>query len=81
MERMSGVAFIVRQSLEAKRLIHRTRYRILFPNPAHPVNKITHWIFAADQEHRPILYGHAYFAFFTDGTKKEGYQLHREFNS
>jgi hypothetical protein len=63
----------------------RTRYRILFPRPAGSEgylpchDTITHWIFAADQKHKPIHYGHANFAFMKDGRKIEGYQKHKEF--
>jgi len=56
----------------------RIRFRILFPRPEDN-RKITHWVYAADQSHRPIMYGCAHFAFYEDGHKTEGYQLHREF--
>lgn len=56
----------------------KTRFRILFPRPG-DTRGITHWVYAADQKHKPIAYAASHFAFYKDGRKVEGYQLHNEF--
>jgi hypothetical protein len=56
----------------------RVRYRILWPHPGDN-RGITHWVYAADRRHKPILYAGSHFAFYNDGRMVEGYQTRKEF--